>query len=430
MTELGDLKEMLKEDIEKHGTFEEDGSIIIKGVGGEIKLPVKEKEATEEEIKALFQMTHEYLIECIKKYSDIDERYYSLIAIWIMGTYFHNNFPTYPFLFLNAMKGSGKSRLLKLITHLSKEGQMLTSVSEAVLFRTTGTLGIDEFENATNKNSDNLRELLNACYKKGNSVKRMAKTKKDGNEDYEVKEFDVYRPICMANINGMESVTGDRCIQIVLERSNCKFITRRMEMFDLDPMIQNVKKMLIRCSLCIVYTFQKTYLKWDDYITHNYTNYTNNTNNTNYTNYTNPFEKLLIESLDASKLNGRELEISFPLVLLSGFLGETTLKSTITTLTNIMQERREDDATENHDISLIDYISQELENCNFIPVKDLTYKFQQFIGVRENDDVINVKWMGRALKRLNLVIEKRRLSRGVEVILDYNKAQKKIKELK
>ena len=424
------LGEMLTQAIQKYGEVTPEGINIKSADGSVTKLPFKEKELDKEEKSALFQMTYEYLIEGLKKYSDIKERYYSLIALWIMGTYFHNEFPTYPFLFLNAMKGSGKSRLLKLITYLSKEDQMLTSVSEAVLFRTTGTLGIDEFENATNKNSDNLRELLNACYKKGNSVKRMQKCKVDGKEDYEVKEFEVYRPICMANINGMESVTGDRCIQIVLERSNCKFITRRMEMFDIDPMIQNIKKLLIQCSLCSSVYLQETYIKWDEYLTHNYTNYTNNTNYTNYTNYTNPSEKLLIESLDASKLNGRELEISFPLVILSSFLGETTLKLTITTLTNIMQERREDDSTENHDISLMDYLSQELENCNFIPVKDLTLKFQQFVGVRENDDVINVKWIGRALKRLNLIIEKRRLSRGIEVILDYKKAREKIKQLK
>jgi len=36
------------------------------------------------------------------------------------------------------MKGSGKSRAMALITCLSKEGQMLNSLTEAVLFRTKG----------------------------------------------------------------------------------------------------------------------------------------------------------------------------------------------------------------------------------------------------------------------------------------------------
>ena len=64
------------------------------------------------------------------------------------------------------MKGSGKTRTLNLITELSNNGKVLNSLTEAVLFRTTGTLAIDEFEGMERKGQENLRELLNSAYKK------------------------------------------------------------------------------------------------------------------------------------------------------------------------------------------------------------------------------------------------------------------------
>ena len=51
--------------------------------------------------------------EILREYMDLDERYYSLVSVWIIGTYFHKQFPSYPYLFFNAMKGSGKTRMLK-----------------------------------------------------------------------------------------------------------------------------------------------------------------------------------------------------------------------------------------------------------------------------------------------------------------------------
>jgi len=69
------------------------------------------------------------------------------------------------------MKGSGKTRTLKLITDLSKDGEILLRPTEAVLFRTRSTLGIDEAEGLTRKGMEEIRELLNGCYKKDLKLK-------------------------------------------------------------------------------------------------------------------------------------------------------------------------------------------------------------------------------------------------------------------
>ena len=52
----------------------------------------------------------------LKEYMDMEEQQYNLISLWIIGTYIHKQFPAYPYLFFNAMKGSGKTRILKIIS--------------------------------------------------------------------------------------------------------------------------------------------------------------------------------------------------------------------------------------------------------------------------------------------------------------------------
>lgn len=369
------------------------------------------------------------LIDILKDYCDLREDYYNIIALWIIGTYLHPQFPSYPYLYFNAMKGSGKTRLLKLITYLSYEGCMLNSLTEAVLFRTKGTLAIDEFEGLGRKGMENLRELLNSAYKKGMKVKRMRKSFGKEGEQQVVEEFDVYRPILIANISGMENVLGDRCLTLILERSSNQSITNLIELFDSDPKIQKTKELcnqrLVKMDESVKVVQVKVlwgiYQSWNNFIRSSYTNYTNYTNNTNYTNYTEsdfPYKK--IKNMG---FNGRELELSFPLILISWLIGE--IEPTLTNMSLIIRERRQEDVIENTDISLIDFVSQQLEDNKFLVVKDITRSFKEFLG--SDAEWITDPWMGRALKRLNLYKEKRRKHRGVEVILNVTKAQEKMK---
>ena len=273
-----------------------------------------EKKEEEEKQKELLKEIYLNLIDILKRYVDVPEESYSLIALWIIGTYLHKEFPSYPFLFFNAMKGSGKTRLLKLTTYLSKDGQLLNSLTEAVLFRTSGALGIDEFEGISRKGGENLRELLNSAYKKGTKVKRMRKKKSADGEEQVVEEFDVYRPIILANIWGMESVLGDRCINLILERSTNDKITKTMELFEYDDLIQNTKKLLNQCSLWSVVTPTNVYQEWNTYI---YTHYTTSYTTYNNINYIEKSSTLttLFDSINKSEINGRHLELAMPLLI-------------------------------------------------------------------------------------------------------------------
>jgi len=81
------------------------------------------------------------------------------------------------------------------------------------------------------------------------------------------------------------------------------------------------------------------------------------------------------------------------------------------------------------DIMLIDMVSQELEE-RWLFIKDIVNKYLEFTQKENKDDEINSKWMGRALKRLKLIKEKKRLAGGVQIKLDIPKAQEKIKQFK
>jgi len=384
----------------------------------------------EEEIKKkqLFTDAYYNIIDILKEYLELKEEYYSIISLWIIGTYFHEQFYSFPYLFLNAMKGSGKSRTLNLITTLAKDGEILNSLTEAVLFRTKGTLAIDESEGLERKGKENLRELLNSAYKKGVKVKRMKQKKVGDSVEQVVEEFDAYRPIIMANISGMESVLGDRCIPLVLEKSFNKKITNLIEIFSEDNMVKKTIKILKECSLCRCSFSVERYKEWNNYMKSTINNYTNNTNyynTTNYTNYTEAFR-----SINLTDLNGRDLELSFPLFLIAGEISSVVLKETTLTLKDIFSEKKQEDLIENSDVSLIDFVSQmpEYSVDSFQLINQITTDFRNFLQI--NEDWLNSKWMGRALKRLNLVVEKKRKSHGTEVRLNIFKAQELIKKFK
>tara|TARA_R100001530_G_scaffold136140_2_gene115453 strand:+ start:2966 stop:4363 length:1398 start_codon:yes stop_codon:yes gene_type:complete len=397
---------------------------------------LKNKTLDKEDIKRDSRRAYDLIVEILDEYMDIDVKFHPLIASWIIGTYFHNEFPSYPYLFLNAMKGSGKTRLMAIIKELSFKGDMLNSLTEAVLFRTEGTLCIDEFEGVTRKGNESLRELLNSAYKRGTKVKRMRKKKSMDGEEQVVEEFNMYRPIVMANINGMENVTGDRCLTITLEKSNNQVVTRLMELFEYDERFVEVKELLNKFGVVSVVQlwFLNVYKGWNKYLsTTTQTTHTIQTNNN-----TNNIEKEQISEylpfyalIRQININGRHLELSFPIFLLSHlFLGDDVFKKITTLMTEIVFEKKEQDFMENKDILVYDFVSQ-YHDRDFISVAKLSNQFREFIDAREDDKWCNSRWFGRSLKRLNLVLDKRRVGRaGVQVQLDIARASEKIKVFK
>lgn len=414
------------------------------------KLTPQAKEELEIEIdqaRIILSSCYQEIINILKEYLDIKEEYYPLISIWIIGTYLHDSFETYPYLFINAMRGSGKTRLLKIIESLSKNGELLTSLKESVLFRTAKgkTLCIDEFESIGNKENQALRELLNACYKRGMKVQRMKKVKKLIGEEYEVESFEPYTPICMANIWGIEEVLSDRAITMILEKSANPYFNLIMEDFKTKPIILDVKTRLTNLvQLCSYFGVKEYIIRWNQYIKNRYRfTPTYNTYNTHTTLTTLNNELIresseelvkdseylyLFDKIHDSGISGRNLELFFPLFLLSDFISQDIFNQILNIGINITNERRENEMIESRDVMFIDFISQLGLMRNYITVRQLTSDFRHYIGDDEGEDKwINTRWVGRSLKRLSLIKDKRRMKEGVEVIPDIDHAIEKLK---
>lgn len=378
------------------------------------------------------------ILQLIKYYCDINHENASLLSLWCIGATNIEKFNTYPYLFINAMKGSGKTRLIRLLAKITG-GDLVNSMTEAVLFRTKGTLAIDEFEGVNRKGSENLKELLNSAYKKGVKVKRMKKVHTVSGEEQRVEEFEVYRPIIMANIWGMEEVLGDRCIKIVLDKSNNPKITKRIERFDSDNTIKQLSVTLVHDTSCFLNIYKGVEEAWNNYLSNKYdthddidTLHTQDTQDTLYLFKNKDLDEEFIpffNKIDESNLNGRSLELAFPLLFISYFLDKETLfNDTLLLFKEIEEDKKSENITESYDIAFIDFVSQELSSETFIQVSELTRKFREFLN--EDKEWISPDWVGRALKRLKLIKAKRRLHRGREVILDIPKAQDKIRMFK
>jgi len=246
--------------------------------------------------------------------------------------------------------------------------------------------------------------------------------------EMKVEEFEVYRPVLMANIWGMEEVLADRAITLILEKSNHPLKTRLVEDFEENEVIKYILQNILRCSLCSVVSLKNINLMWNNYISNEYkTTLTTHTTHTTLTTLTTPNHSLF-KDIYKSNIIGRDLELFLPLFFIAEFLGQEMLVEIIRIAKDITGSKKHEQEIESYDIMVYDFISKKESGLNYYSVKKLTDEFRNF--AEENEDWLNSKWFGRALGRLNLVVDKRRLGHGVEVMLNVQKAQNKFKMFK
>lgn len=338
----------------------------------------------------------------IRKYVDTTEQNIDILSLWVIGTYFHNQFETFPLLQMYAQKRSGKTRTLKLLSSLCKgsDGSVSTSPTETLLFRhKDGALFFDEMESISSKERGAFRETLNAVYKKGNKIIRYKESKsKDGSKEYVEDCFYPYYPIALANISGLGDVLGDRAIQLILQRSN-KNVTRLIEDFSTNKNVLALKSKLDLLNATIP---TGLFSKWNDFI-----------QGIDFEDKDNL--KLLFKRVSDTAIYGRPLEIFFPLFVIAYLCGD--LDNFLKTAKNFVELREEEEA-----ISDIDEILKQFiygKKCEgFISVTSL---LQEFRGSLENpEEWQNSKWFGRALKRLGLVQKQRSVNGKSQVLLNNN----------
>lgn len=161
-----------------------------------------------------------------------DARIAKYMACWVIGTYFHRLFSSYPYIHLNGTMESGKSKTLMVTAQLAFNGQLTVNSTASYIIRTIhdnhSTCCIDEIENIQRAKDDNSLAVIgmyNAGYKRGSFV---GKAEQSGrNSTWEPKRYEAYSPKIFASINGLESSLASRTVPIEMVRSTNNAIKNR-----------------------------------------------------------------------------------------------------------------------------------------------------------------------------------------------------------
>jgi hypothetical protein len=160
------------------------------------------------------------------------------LTAWIFASWLVENWTIAPYLFAFGSFGTGKTRIMEVVSKLCLRGWLALYMSTASLYRPVEawhpTLFLDEAEVYGNKHE--MIGLLNGSYRKGQYVARQKET--DG--DYETEFFDCFSFKGIAGTKELAKTLQSRCI--ILRTSHA---TRKIKFFiDEERCTQLRNKML------------------------------------------------------------------------------------------------------------------------------------------------------------------------------------------
>jgi hypothetical protein len=156
---------------------------------------------------------HQKIVEYLKTYIFFqNQEHFDMLAVWVMGTYLYRAFRYFPYLHLNAEKGSGKTLLMELLAPIAFNGVLMAQPPASTVLKlieqNAASLFMDEVEGLSEGKSS------------GGQLKSILKTgfSRSGiyyNGDVAYRTF---CPKCFAGINLLDDVLADRTIVIRLQR--------------------------------------------------------------------------------------------------------------------------------------------------------------------------------------------------------------------
>ncbi len=146
-----------------------------------------------------------------------------VLALWTLGTYLYPVFGAYPYLRISSPEpGCGKSLLGEIIAHLTFNGELMASPTEANIFRMAdsdrGTQVWDEVENQSDADRGRLQAMKSALlngYRVGGNVPRQERT---GRGQFSTVRFHVYVPRVLIGLSDLPPVVQQRTIELSLHR--------------------------------------------------------------------------------------------------------------------------------------------------------------------------------------------------------------------
>lgn len=166
--------------------------------------------------KALYLNVRKYF----EKYLRLpDPFYYDFLVLWTMATYHFRAYDAFGYVFLHAIKGSGKTQTMNLINMLAFNAKQADAITEASLKRAVAadasTLLYDEAEKLWRKfekDESSFQEVIKGGYTKSGMAMSVNK------DTHANEEFPTYSPKVFANTKGLDDTMADRCITLQLQR--------------------------------------------------------------------------------------------------------------------------------------------------------------------------------------------------------------------
>ncbi|RLG10702.1 hypothetical protein DRN69_08695, partial [Candidatus Pacearchaeota archaeon] len=318
------------------------------------------------------------LLKFYIEFQDVD--YYDLITLWIIGTYLHPIFNAYPYIYIGGTKRSGKSKTLKFCSLLSFNSIPSGNMTSATIYRLVDdskcSLFIDETEKLYSKNKvQDFRNLLLSGYKKGSNVYRVEKDRQD---QLKVSPFKLYAPKMIANIRGIDDVLADRSITLILQTALGPQGNREID--ENDEVWKEIRDKIYPFALYF----------WEEI-------------------------KQIYDSYEPSddKLKTRDLELWKPILSLAKFMSDELHSKMYQLAVRKTLEKQIENLTETADHILLKVLLEIVDKDDYYKVKFIADEVRSQFD--EDQKWINTRSIGRALKRLGVIIDKRRVGTGIEI---------------
>jgi hypothetical protein len=163
-------------------------------------------------------------------------------------------------------------------------------------------------------------------------------------------------------------------------------------------------------------------------------NITNTIPSTAYPTYTTDTKLNFYQKIDSARIDSRNLELFFPLFVIADSLGQDLLDRAIEIAKEVVRSKKDEDWLENRDVNFINFIANSelyfktIAEDGFVKERDILGKYREWAEFDEKNrefDWLKSHWIGRALKRLNFIIEKKRIAQGRMVRINFDKAKEK-----
>ena len=380
--------------------------------------------------------------EAIYYYIDIEPEKVNLISLWVIGTWIRGLFNPFPYLFINAGKGSGKSRLLGLLEAITKNSRKASSISPASIRRISGekiTLLLDEFEGKDKEKSNAYNEILNQAYKKGDKIFFVSDRK-----DRAITEIKPEISVATGSIEQINNVTRDRGIKIIMNKSDKDDINNLIEDYEENENLKEIKKELrkIQHKLGLILFKEKRghpkgvllndiYRSWNHYVKGK--------------DYDEKYKELY-KRLIKTGIKGRDFERAYALLNLAFYLNDDTnfpdteplgfdlFQEVTETLKENFKEQKEDDTETNPEMILLshlmegDYNESEYYQAETIYLNILDTRGihrHNFSDKEERDKLgLNTTIIGLIFRNLNLLKDIKRPKNRKKYQLDFTQIKK------